>query len=76
MAIIQEHFLVGERDFIRTYSDKNVMIHGGMPESDYEVAEDPAEFNRTYTETDIPIDSDSELADKAEAYDILMGVSE
>lgn len=76
MAIIQEHFDVNGRDFIRTYSDKNVMIHGGNPEADYSEATDPAEFNRTYTETDIPIDSDSGLADKAEAYDILMGVSE
>ena len=74
--IVQEHFLVGERDFIRSYSDAGYMIHGGSPEGDYSEACDPAEFNRTYTETDIPIDSDSEQADKAEAYDILMGVSE
>ena len=77
MAIIQEHFLVGERDFIRTYSDAGMMIHGGMPEGDYSEATDPAEFNRIYTETDIPAEGgDSELQDKAEAYDILMGVSE
>lgn len=59
MAIIQEHFLVGERDFIRTYSDKNVMIHGGMPEGDYSEACDPVELNRTYTETNIPVDGSS-----------------
>lgn len=59
MAIIQEHFLVGERDFIRTYSDAGMMIHGGMPEGDYSEACDPAELNRTYTETDIPIDGSS-----------------
>ena len=75
MAIIQEHFLVGERDFIRTYSDNNVMIHGGSPESDYAEAIDPAEFNRTYTETDIPIESD-ENDDYATAGRILMGVEE
>ena len=75
MAIIQEHFLVGERDFIRTYSDQNVMIHGGMPEADYSEACDPAEFNRQYTETDIPIESD-ENADYATAGRILMGVDE
>ena len=60
MAIIQEHFLVGERDFIRTYSDAGMMIHGGSPESDYSEATDPAELNRTYTETNIPIEGGSE----------------
>ncbi len=64
--IIKEHFDVNGRDFIRTYSDKGMMIHGGMPEADYAEALDPAEFGRTYTETDIPIDGDSygrEVAD-------------
>ena len=73
MAIIQEHFLVGERDFIRTYSDAGMKIHGGMPEGDYSEATDPAELGRTYTETDIPIDSD-ENDDYATAGRILMGV--
>ena len=76
MAIVQEHFFIGEREFIRTYSDTGMMVHGGEPDDDYSEANDPAEFNRQYTETNIPIDGDSELADKAEAYDILMGVSE
>lgn len=70
MAIIQETFKVGERDFIRTYSDRNVMIHGGNPEADYSEACDPAELNRTYTETDIPIDGESSAE---EILDILMG---
>ena len=75
MAIIQEHFLVGERDFIRTYSDSGMMIHGGSPEGDYSEACDPAELGRTYVETDIPIDSD-ENDDYATAGKILMGVEE
>ena len=74
MAIITEQFKVGERDFIRTYSDRGMMIHGGFPESDYDVAEDPAELNRTYTETDIPIDGGESTAE--EILDILMGVTE
>lgn len=74
--IVQEHFDVGGVDFVRTYSDRGVMIHGGMPEADYSEACDPAEFGRTYTETDIPIEGDTTLEDKAEAYDILMGVGE
>ena len=73
MAIIQEHFLIGERDFIRTYSDNGMMIHGGVPEGDYEEACDPAELNRTYTETDIPIEGES---DAKEILNILTGVSE
>lgn len=73
MAIITEHFLVGERDFVRTFSDRGVMIHGGVPESDYSEACDPAELNRTYTETDIPIDGESTAE---EIVDILMGVTE
>lgn len=70
MAIIQEHFLVGERDFIRTYSDRNMMIHGGSPEGDYSEACDPAELGRTYTETNIPIEDD---ADPEEIINILTG---
>lgn len=71
--IIQEQFSVGSRNFVRTYSDKGVLIHGGFPEADYEESLDPAEFGRTYTETDTPIDGADETGDKAEAFDILMG---
>lgn len=71
--IKQETITIGEKQFIRTYSDKGMMIHGGSPEADYSEAIDPAELGRTYTETDIPIDED----DTAEAIvDILTGVSE
>ena len=73
MAIVQEHFFISEREFIRTYSDSGFKVHGGSPESDYDIAEDPAEFNRTYTETDIPIDDESTAE---EILNILTGVSE
>ena len=67
-----ETITIGEKQFIRTYSDRGVMIHGGVPEADYSEAIDPAELGRTYTETDIPIEGDT-----AEAIvDILTGVSE
>lgn len=67
-----ETITIGEKQFIRTYSDKGMMIHGGMPEADYSEAIDPAELGRTYTETGIPIEGDT-----AEAIvDILTGVSE
>ena len=74
MAIVQEHFWVGETDFIRSCSDSGVKIHGGFPEADYDVAEDPASFGRTYTETDIPIETDETEAE--EILNILMGVTE
>lgn len=68
-----ETITIGQKQFIRTYSDKGMMIHGGSPEADYSEALDPAELGRTYTETDIPIDE----GDTAEAIvDILTGVSE
>ena len=77
--VIQEHFDVDGKDFIRTYSDAGMKVHGGFPEGDYDEACDPAEFNRTYTETDIPIDADEEEAEDAEyaqAGRILMGVED
>ena len=50
--IVQEQI---NNTLIRTYSDKNVYIHGGFPEGDYAEAIDPISLNRVYTETDIPI---------------------
>lgn len=69
--IIPETFYIGEREHIRRRSDLGVKIHGGFPEDDYDVAEDPAELNRTYTETDIPIEP--EEGEAAEILDILLG---
>ena len=50
-----ESFYIEEKEFIRTYSDSGMMIHGGSPEGDYAEACDPADLGRTYTETDNPI---------------------
>lgn len=76
--IIQE---IIEGDLVRTYSDRGMLIHGGMPEGDYTEAIDPISMNRVYTETDIPIpqegeDEDSIEAEYAAAGRILMGVEE
>lgn len=72
--IRQEHFLVGGRDFIRTFSDSGrYVVRDGV---EYSEACDPAELGRTYTEGDVMPPDESDLSDKAEAYDILMGVSE
>lgn len=53
---------------VKTYSDQGFYIHGGEPEGDYTEAFDPADAGRTYTETDIPIDSKPEPEATAEDY--------
>ena len=73
MAIIQEHFNLNGVDFVRTYSDRGMMIHGGSPEGDYSEASEPASFGRTYTETDIPIESDGTAE---EVLNVLLGGAE
>lgn len=65
-----EHFTVGERDFIRTWSDANrYVVRDGI---EYSEACDPAEFGRTYVEgdvMDIPMGDEYAMAGR-----ILMGV--
>lgn len=73
MAVIYEEL---EGNLIRAYSDSGFLIHGGNPEADYAEAVDPADMHRTYTETNIPIDSDEEPTDEeyAQVGRIMMGV--
>ncbi len=52
--IIQEEIGSG---IVRTYSNLGVKVHGGFPESDYDIAYDPVEAGRTYVETDIPVEA-------------------
>ena len=66
-----ETITIGEKQFIRTYSDAGMMIHGGSPEADYDEAYDPIDAGRTYTETNIPIDADDAAALLAMIEDIL-----
>ena len=54
MAIITETLVIGERDFIKTYSDIGMMIE--REGERYSEAIDPAEFGREYIETDEPIE--------------------
>lgn len=68
-----ENLTINGREFVKTYSDAGFYIHGGSPEGDYSEAVDPADLNRTYTETNIPIEEEPTVEEKAEAYDILMG---
>lgn len=66
-----ESFTINGVEFIKTYSDIGMMIHGGSPEADYTEAIDPASLGRTYTETDIPIEQDE--AEAEEIVNILTG---
>lgn len=68
-----ETLTIGEKQYIRTYSDAGMMIHGGFPKDNYDEAIDPAELGRVYTETEIPIEGESEAE---EIVSILTGESE
>lgn len=61
----------------RTYSDKNMKIQKDGTDEIYSEAIDVENRGFTYTETDIPIeeDTDTEQAQKAEAFDYLTGRS-
>lgn len=74
--IVTESMTINGRAFVKTYSDSGYMIE--REGARYSEAIDPAEFSRIYTETDerISYDGESEIEQKAAAYDILTGVSE
>jgi hypothetical protein len=69
--IVQEPFTKDGKQKIRRYSDRNVYIHGGNPEADYDVAVDFADAVVTYVETDRPINAE-EISD-SEALAIITG---
>ena len=72
--IVQNTYTHNGRVFVRTYSDAGrYVVRDGVS---YTEANDPAELGRTYAEGDLMPETEADLADKAEAYDILMGVSE
>lgn len=56
--ILRDELKINGRDFIKTYSSKGFMIERDGVQ--YGEAIDPAEFNREYTETDIPIEGAEE----------------
>lgn len=71
--IVQEHFDVEGRDFIRTYSDAGCyVVRDGIA---YSEACDPAEFGRVYTEGGLmPLEEITTQTE--EVLNILMGVRE
>ena len=74
--IVTESMTINGKAFVRTFSDSGYMVERDGVR--YGEAIDPAEFGRTYTETDEPIEADdmTETEEKAKAYDVLMGVAE
>ena len=72
--IVTESMTINGKAFVRTYSDSGYMVERDGVR--YSEATDPAEFGRTYTETDEPVEGMTETEEKAKAYDVLMGVAE
>lgn len=62
--IVQEHFDVNGKGFIRTYSNSGRYIIGGDPIGNYIEACDPAEFERTYIEGDLMPDEENPFLNK------------
>lgn len=73
--IITEQLTINEKSFTKTVSDSGFYIE--RDGAQYSEAIDPAEFGRTYTETDIPIEGEgkSDTEQKAAAFDYLTGRS-
>ena len=73
--IVKENIEIGGKDFVKQYSDGGFYI--ARDGAQYSEAIDPAEFGRTYTETDIPIEGEgaSDTEQKAAAFDYLTGRS-
>ena len=59
--IVREEITIKNKQFIKTYSDKGMMIERYNVQ--YTEAIDPIEFadERIYTETDIPIESEESI---------------
>lgn len=68
-----EQLTINDRRFTKTYSDSGFMIERDGVQ--YSEAIDPTELGRTYTETDVPIEGESEAEQKAAAFDYLTGRS-
>ena len=56
--IVKEKLTINGREFIKTYSDKGMMVEREGVQ--YSEAVDPAQFGREYTETDVPIETEDE----------------
>ena len=71
--IVTETYMLGDRQFVRTYSDANrYVVRDGV---EYGEANDPAEFGRTYTEGNLMTDEEIE-SNAREILDIIFGGDE
>lgn len=73
MAIVQERFVVDNVDYVRTYSDRGMLIYGGSPVGYYDEACEPASYSRTYVESNIRIEDRDAEPTPDEALDFLFG---
>lgn len=75
--IITENYQINGKNFTKYYSDNDVYIRQNETGNEYSEANDVEGVNYTYTETDRPIETDSdqgsEIEQKARAYDIIVG---
>lgn len=73
MVIYQE---ISGTDLVRAYSNSKMMIRQDETGNLYSEAIDPVYMNRTYTETDIPIEEDLSVMQPQEALDFIFGGQE
>jgi len=66
--IYTETFELNGRSFTRTYSDRFYIERDGV---EYSEANDPSEFNRTYTETDHELEEPNRSAEDATESDYI-----
>lgn len=73
MVIYQE---ISGTDLVCAYSNSKMMIRQDETGNLYSEAIDPVYMNRTYTETDIPIEEDLSVMEPQEALDFIFGGQE
>ena len=73
MIIYQE---ISGTDLVCAYSNNRMMIRQDETGNLYSEAIDPVYMNRTYTETDIPIEEELSVMEPQEALDFIFGGQE
>ena len=70
--MIRTERVEGSTDLVRTYSDTGMMIIQDGTGDMYSEAIDPDYMNRTYTESNIHVETEEEISD-TDALNIIMG---
>ena len=73
MVIYQE---ISGTDLVCAYSNNKMMIRQDETGNLYSEAIDPIYMNRTYTETDIPVEEELSVMEPQEALDFIFGGQE